>query len=224
MIARFGGRCNKNCGTFINVGDTILWGRGQGAEHVICPEPIPAAPAPVMPVIAGAQEIVNFLKRPVSTGKLKFPKVRFLAPDGCSEMRLSMATAISKFPGTVQVKVGMQWIGRINADGSITSGIKNFPNLLGTLTTIAEAPALAAKAYGALMGRCSFCNLQLTDDGSVEVGYGPICAKHYGLPHTAKGVRHILTTTVPVTEIPVDVTELPEPRQGRFVQIEEAVA
>lgn len=29
--------------------------------------------------------------------------------------------------------------------------------------------------------------LPLTDAGSVEVGYGPVCASHWGLPHSPKG-------------------------------------
>lgn len=42
-----------------------------------------------------------------------------------------------------------------------------------------------AAAYGKLTGTCIACGLTLTDDGknkSLEVGYGPICAKRYGWP------------------------------------------
>lgn len=34
-----------------------------------------------------------------------------------------------------------------------------------------------------LTGHCSFCQRELTDAGSLEVGYGPICADRWGLPH-----------------------------------------
>lgn len=61
--------------------------------------------------------------------------------------------------------------------------------VLEALNTIAADPAAAAKAYGALMGRCSYCDKALTDEGSVEVGYGPVCAAKYGLPHHPKGTR-----------------------------------
>lgn len=40
---------------------------------------------------------------------------------------------------------------------------------------------LAAK-FGALYGRCVFCSQTLTDERSIEVGYGPICAENHGLP------------------------------------------
>lgn len=42
-----------------------------------------------------------------------------------------------------------------------------------------------AAAIGALTHHCVFCSRELTDDGegrSVEVGYGPICARKHGLP------------------------------------------
>ena len=68
--------------------------------------------------------------------------------------------------------------------------------MLQTLTAIAADPATAAKAYGALMARCSFCGHPLKDDGSVDVGYGPKCAKQWGLAWTRGGVRAL--SAVPV--------------------------
>lgn len=37
---------------------------------------------------------------------------------------------------------------------------------------------------GKTSGVCSFCGRALTDPESVEYGYGPVCAKKYGLPHS----------------------------------------
>lgn len=221
MNAKFAGTCKK-CNQPIRpvsadyAGDLIRWfGAGQGVEHMTCPAvqlPAMVQPtAPVVPVLPAAQNVVNFLNKAKTAG-LKFPKVRFIAPDGKSEMRLYVAGDRSRFPGTVQVKIGYDWIGRINLDGTATSGIVKFPELVKTLNTITENPAVAAKAYGALCGRCSFCNLKLTDDGSVEVGYGPICASHYGLPHIAKGTKK-LTTTVPQR----NAGETPAPKVAEVV-------
>ncbi len=39
-----------------------------------------------------------------------------------------------------------------------------------------------AAKWGHRHGRCVFCSLPLTDARSVDVGYGPICAGHHGLP------------------------------------------
>lgn len=165
------------------------WDRGRKAVHVSCP-PAPVVnvtPKPVA-VVSGVARIVAFLSLPHAQGKLKQPKLRFLAPDGKSELRLSLATERSRTPGAVFVKLGYSYVGKINPDGTTT--ITDKP-MLDTLDAIGNDPAKAAAAYGALFGRCTFCGLELTDDGSVEVGYGPICAGHYGLPHKAKGVRTV---------------------------------
>lgn len=50
----------------------------------------------------------------------------------------------------------------------------------GRPVTAAEAAALGHQTH-----HCCFCGLELTDDGdgkSVDVGYGPVCAKNNGLP------------------------------------------
>lgn len=45
----------------------------------------------------------------------------------------------------------------------------------------ADPPGFASK-MGKLMGACCFCSLTLSDERSLSVGYGPICAKHWKLP------------------------------------------
>jgi hypothetical protein len=188
MTAKFAGRCVL-CHGDIVVGSPINWAKGFGASHLagMCSvQPIIATPVVTLPsiVLTGAAGVVAFLT--AAKAHLKNPKARFLAPDGKSEMRLSLAGGATKYPGAVQVKVNGEWVGRINADGSLMRPLST-PDYVATLTAIASNPAAAAKAYGALMGQCTFCGLQLTDAGSVEVGYGPICAGHWGLPHTPKG-------------------------------------
>ena len=45
-----------------------------------------------------------------------------------------------------------------------------------------EALAEWASAYGKAHGFCMFCSLELTDQRSVDAGYGPTCANKYDLP------------------------------------------
>ena len=71
---------------------------------------------------------------------------------------------------------------RVSVPRRHESGVVDAP-----LATIAGNHAEAALAYGALMCKCSFSNLPLTVAGSVEVGYGPTCAKKWGLPRQPKG-------------------------------------
>ena len=77
-----------------------------------------------------------------------------------------------------------QWIGRVTPTGDVAGTLASRADLIAALLAIAADPASAAREYGALMCRCSFCDRALTDDGSVEVGLIP-SARTYGLPHTA---------------------------------------
>jgi hypothetical protein len=251
ISAKFAGTCTA-CGQPIAVGDSIEWQRGvKGSRHTACPAktfktiaPVvlgvnqtPAAPAVTLGH-AGAALIVKLLSD--AKAHLKFPKALFLAPDGKSELRLSLAGTGSKYPGAVQVKVAGNWLGRIAPDGTVTYGIANDKALLATLTTIAGNPAAAAAAYGKFSGHCSFCGKKLTDDrtgSSIEVGYGPVCAKHYGLPHHPTGAAKVLAPVTPVAPASTDdvtvavkvfgVTdsELPEPavKKSRFKTVGDVV-
>jgi hypothetical protein len=228
MKSKFGGKC-KTCNGPIVVGTPILWTRQDGARHadpkacVAAVEFMTAqrAMAPVVQTVARVEagSVTGFLQAAKGRG-LKAPKVRFLAPRG-GELRLSLAGGNTHYPGAVQVKVDGVWVGRIEADGRLTPGLSNDPAMVETLTAVANDPAGLAKAYGALMGRCSFCGLTLTDAGSVEVGYGPICAENYGLPHTPKGTPTV--KQVPQDDIDdvlgPDYRDVPSGRPGRLSAI-----
>lgn len=51
------------------------------------------------------------------------------------------------------------------------------------------ATAEQATRFGRLYGRCVYCSHELTDERSIAVGYGPVCAENNGLPwgHVAEG-------------------------------------
>jgi hypothetical protein len=48
------------------------------------------------------------------------------------------------------------------------------------LTEIEANPLAAAMKYGKLSGRCCSCGRDLTDEGSIERGIGPVCAEKFG--------------------------------------------
>lgn len=52
----------------------------------------------------------------------------------------------------------------------------------GKLTAAMALSVEDAKAFGALYGKCVYCHRKLTDDRSIEVGYGKDCAGQRGLP------------------------------------------
>jgi len=191
MQARYAGIC-ASCRSAVAAGETIRY-NGQvhhlTAEHCIAAQAaakkaaaVTETPKPTQPV-ADLTGIRNFIAAAKERG-LKFPKLRVLDVDGRTELTLGL-TSIGYNPGSVSVLRAGTYIGLIRPDGSAKGGIT--PALAAHLVKVAQEPAAAAKAYAVLMCRCSFCNLALTDAGSVEVGYGPVCAKHWGLPHAPKG-------------------------------------
>jgi len=188
IISKYPGVC-KRCGGSIPAGVRVLWERGYGVRHEstdICEAAKIAVPSLPPAVHMDAAEIVKFLQNAHASG-LKFPKARFLSPDQ-REMRLSLAGLGSKAAGAIQVKIEHEWIGRICSDGRVEGPLASRPDVLACIALVAKDPAAAARAYGALMCRCSFCNLPLTDAGSVTAGYGPICASKWGLPWGRGGV------------------------------------
>ncbi len=52
-----------------------------------------------------------------------------------------------------------------------------------TLTAFNQDPSQYATAHGRKFNNCCFCALELTQKDSVAVGYGPVCAEKWGLPH-----------------------------------------
>ena len=187
MIAKFPGKCQK-CNGRIAVGAAIEWKKGAGASHATeaqCEAArAAAAAAPATPTI-DLRSIAAFITAARDRG-LKSPKLRVLAPNDRDELRLSI-TKGGAVPGSIAVVVAGEFIGCVRPDGQTTGKLASDMPLQTYLLRVAEDPAKAAKSYAALMGLCSFCSLPLTDAGSVEVGYGPVCAKHWGLPHSPKG-------------------------------------
>jgi len=56
------------------------------------------------------------------------------------------------------------------------------PGAMRFLTADMKVTAEQASAFGRLWGSCVFCSRLLTDERSIAVGYGPVCADHNGLP------------------------------------------
>ena len=56
------------------------------------------------------------------------------------------------------------------------------PGVVPTLTAAHRITAEQAAHLGQITGRCVFCSRTLTDERSIAVGYGPVCADHHGLP------------------------------------------
>jgi Family of unknown function (DUF6011) len=149
--------------------------------------------APAAQPAAGLRPIVDFLE--AAHQHLKKPKLRFIA--GGETLMLSIAGERSSAPGSIDVKHATRgelnpetgftrkdWYGRIGLDG-VYRGSGKFDQgpVREALQAIAANPVAAAKLFGQKTSSCCFCGQELTDGASIAVGYGPICAEHWGLPH-----------------------------------------
>lgn len=129
---------------------------------------------------------------------IKFPKIRLLIQD--LPLCLSLAGPNAKQPGTVNVTDGEKFgsnrfFGRVNKDGSFTPGFaqaNEAETVANILTMLAADPIATAREHGKLTGYCCFCNKSLSDAQSVSAGFGPTCAKTYGLFEQYKQAEKIL--------------------------------
>jgi len=147
----------------------------------------PAAPATPAATLDFSAMIAIF---DAAREHLKFPKVRLQLDDG-RPVVMSVAGANARQPGSINLTDGRPFgsstfYGRVSIDGSLQISPKveaaTATALTALLTAFAADPAAVAAAYGKLVGSCCFCAKALTDKRSITVGYGPICAGHYGLP------------------------------------------
>jgi hypothetical protein len=135
---------------------------------------------------------------------LAHPKIMLRVSDGMTPegvakwkvVKLNVAGERAKVPGSINVasegKYGeATWYGRITQDGKFSPSGKGqeFAGLVEALQALAKDPAGVAAEYGRWRGACCFCSRQLDDERSTEVGYGPTCAEHYGLPWGTKKLQ-----------------------------------
>jgi len=122
---------------------------------------------------------------------LKWPKIVLVCQgiDDC--IRLGVCGQRSKYTGQINVTTDGAWgdrtyLGRIDIQGTFhpswKAAVETVNMVTQTLQEFAADPAGVAAEHGKLTGNCCFCNTKLTDERSTEVGYGPVCAGHYGLP------------------------------------------
>lgn len=126
--------------------------------------------------------------------RLQHPKLRIATGDDIGfsfrPLVLSVAGQQSKVPGSINVtSLGAfeerVWYGRVTKDGVFHAAGKVSPGestaISRALVAFAADPAEAAARYGRLTGHCCFCGRHLDDPKSTALGYGPVCAKKWGV-------------------------------------------
>jgi hypothetical protein len=144
-------------------------------------------PEPVKISLGNFKSIYEMFKK--AKNHLKYPKVKLLTKSG-NPVFLYMSGNSSHVPGVINVSNGKKyghpdnkWYGRVFEDGEYQkSGSVHDPEVDELLQSLANSPVEVAHFYGKQTSQCCFCSKELTDSKSVAVGYGPICAYHFGLP------------------------------------------
>ena len=114
---------------------------------------------------------------------LKHPAIRLVDEQG-RYIHLSLAGAASKNAGHIYVKGDRgsdAYYGKISPDGRFFPVRECPATVEPRLLAFAQDPETHASNYGRLTGTCCFCGRRLTDACSVALGYGPVCADHFGL-------------------------------------------
>ncbi len=190
MTAKYKGKC-YSCDVRVKVGDQIEWDSITGTKHVDC-------------LSACSQKVIDDLRKSESITQLgdfsavyalfdvaatggKWPRITINA-DGY-EFFLYVSGSKAAVPNVINVKTRDKsdnpktgWFGRITIDGAWDQRHKEVDERMAdALSRLAMDPVGTVAMYGRLSGKCCFCKKQLTDPPSVEAGYGPICAKRWGL-------------------------------------------
>jgi hypothetical protein len=119
--------------------------------------------------------------------KIKFPHL-LLRHDG-ETLKLWIAGSRSMHPGSFSVTttaLAREWLGHITQDGTWapahTRSTAEYDTIADLLSELIAAPHAFLAANGKSAGACCYCGIELTDARSVEAGYGPTCARKWGLP------------------------------------------
>jgi hypothetical protein len=184
----------------LNAGETLT--QNQGVYVYILAEEIRAktlieSAAPSSSSAPSLKPIVDMYAARRDAGAKTF-KVRLLMGETrvCVESggydRLNGQAVYEKTPGALYVTNGRRAenrvrFGKVLPDGNFRAYSDCTGDVIRALEAFAKNPAQMAAEYGHATGECCFCGRSLYDEtggGSVEVGYGPVCAVKYGLPHS----------------------------------------
>ena len=121
-----------------------------------------------------------------ASDNLATPKILFEIDGG--DVKLNRAGSRSRHFGKVFVTNAEEWgsldrqfYGSIGTDALFTPSTDCTDAIHDLLRRFDNDPVGVASKEGKASGNCAFCSKALTTERSRDVGYGPTCAKNYGL-------------------------------------------
>jgi hypothetical protein len=139
--------------------------------------------APVAQIQVNFQKIQDLFD--LAAKKLRRVKVKLQTAQG-QPVAFARAGANSKYVGQILITDGgpfgnNKFFGRVDVTGEFFATRSATQEVCDLVKEFADDPSATAGRYGRLTGGCSFCNHGLKDNRSVQVGYGPVCARNFGL-------------------------------------------
>ena len=157
-------------------------------QRATAPKPAPVAYVTVD--FKAIQDLFDVASRPSATRHaaimpMKRIKVRLQTAAG-QPVVFNRAGSMSKYAGQIMITDGQpfgqnKFFGRVDVTGEFFATRSATQEVCELVKEFSEDPAEIAGRYGRLTGGCSFCSHGLKDERSTQVGYGPVCAKRFGL-------------------------------------------
>ena len=184
--------------------------RATGVET----EPSPAAydnehgEAGFKPIVSLFADALKHLKKPQVTlqndiGEIMIVKVATSRSRWAGQIQVITEDLISRQEAQRLQQMSRDWKsflaaknnryhGRINGDGLlIKSRTFDAGKVESLLVALATDPETTLRAYGAKTGRCACCGKKLKTPESTSHGYGPTCARNFGLKWGKKSMREL---------------------------------
>lgn len=143
------------------------------------------APAPVAQ--PSVQLSVDAIQKMFENAAQKLRRIKISLKDSSGQkVVFKKAGPMSKYAGQIMISDGGAYgaalfFGRIDTEGKFMSTARATDAVKALVQEFAQNPEDVAGKYGRLTGACCFCSKGLDDQRSLAVGYGPVCAKHFGL-------------------------------------------
>lgn len=121
--------------------------------------------------------VVSFM----TDADLKSPKLYF--KHGKLDIRMSLAPSHGRNPNHIYVKANSKYVGKITPSGDFMTGRDGYyaSGVKVILADMVDDVKSFVTSHGIHTGNCCLCNRELTDERSLAVGVGPVCAKNWGI-------------------------------------------
>lgn len=163
------------------------YGRLSDRQMYFVEQIIVRAETPVQTPSTPVQLSVAAIQAMFEKAAQKLRRVKISLKDSSGQkVVFKKAGPMSKYAGQIMISDGGAYgaalfFGRIDTEGNFMPTARATDSVKTLVQEFAVNPEDVAGKYGRLTGACCFCSKGLDDQRSLAVGYGPVCAKHFGL-------------------------------------------